>query len=70
MTLKRSTNSGASWAVEAPIWQGPAAYSLVLPLSEERSEGASTPAEVGVVYERGFTDPYENITIAIVDVKQ
>lgn len=68
MTLKKSTDSGASWAVEAPIWQGPAAYSLVLPLSADTGRAAPGPVEVGVVYERGFAGPYENMTIAIVDV--
>ena len=70
MTLKKSTDSGASWAIETPIWQGPAAYSLVVPLSAAAAAGAAAAAEIGVVYERGFASPYENMTIAIVDVQQ
>ena len=34
MTLKKSTDSGGTWSVEAPIWAGAAAYSLVVPLSD------------------------------------
>ena len=47
--------------MEALVWGGHAAYSVLLPLSED--EGT-----VGVVYERGHRDPYENISIAIVKV--
>jgi sialidase-1 len=58
MTLKKSVDQGASWQIESLIYAGPAAYSLVVPL---------TNSSVGVVYERnGPGTP--NMTIAIVDV--
>ena len=43
MTLKKSLDDGASWQVETLIYAGPAAYSLVVPL---------TNGSLGVVYER------------------
>ena len=43
MTLKKSLDDGASWQVETLIYAGPAAYSLVVPL---------TNSSLGVVYER------------------
>ena len=59
MTLKKSLDNGATWQVETLIYAGPAAYSLVVPL---------TNTSVGVVYERnGPGTP--NMTIAIVDVE-
>ena len=61
MTLKKSTDSGEHWAVDTLIWPGPAAYSLVVPLSANSTGGA-----VGVVYERGFQGAEENMSIAIV----
>ena len=33
MTLKKSLDSGASWEVVSLIYAGPAAYSLVVPLT-------------------------------------
>ena len=58
MTLKKSTDQGASWKVESLIYAGPAAYSLVVPL---------TNATLGVVYERNGPGT-KNMTIAIVGV--
>ena len=43
MTLKKSMDDGASWQVETLIYAGPAAYSLVVPLTNH---------SLGVVYER------------------
>lgn len=43
MTLKKSMDDGASWQVETLIYAGPAAYSLVVPLTND---------SLGVVYER------------------
>ena len=62
MTVKKSVDSGEHWAVDTPVWAGPAAYSVVAPLDEK---------SVGVVYERGrawTTNPYEKITMAIVQI--
>ena len=49
MTLKKSLDDGASWQVETLIYAGPAAYSLVVPLTND---------SLGVVYERN--GPGEN----------
>ena len=59
MTIKKSTDSGQSWQVATPIFSGPSAYSVMVTIDESR---------VGVVYERGETDAYERITMAVVDV--
>ena len=56
MTLKKSADQGATWKIESLIYDGSAAYSLVVPL---------TNTTLGVVYER---DGHATITIAIVDV--
>ena len=58
MTLKKSLDQGASWQVETLIYAGPAAYSLVVPL---------TNTSVGVVYEKNGPGT-KNMTMAIVDV--
>jgi hypothetical protein len=47
MTLKKSTDSGNHWQVDTPIYGGPSAYSVVVPLDAKR---------VGVVYERTYPD--------------
>jgi hypothetical protein len=43
MTLKKSMDDGTSWQVETLVYAGPAAYSLVVPLTND---------SLGVVYER------------------
>jgi sialidase-1 len=63
MTLKKSTDDGNSWQFESLIWEGPAAYSLLVPLAD-----AADSKQIGVVYEGGFHQPEENMTIAIYDV--
>jgi sialidase-1 len=47
MTLKKSTDSGNHWQVDTPIYPGPSAYSVVVPLDAKR---------VGVVYERTYPE--------------
>ena len=54
MTLKKSMDDGASWQVETLIYAGPAAYSLVVPLTND---------SLGVVYERN--GPGENDLITL-----
>jgi len=61
MTLKRSDDSGATWAPVAELWSGPSAYSCATPVSA---------TEVGVMYENGVKDSYEKLTFAVVDVSQ
>jgi sialidase-1 len=58
MTLKKSLDQGASWQEVALVYAGPAAYSLVVPL---------TNTSIGVVYERNGPGT-KNMTVAIVDV--
>jgi len=56
MTVKRSADNGASWAIHSLVYAGPSAYSVMVPIDS---------ASVGVVYERGYRGPYENITLAV-----
>ena len=62
MTVKKSVDSGEHWAVDTPIWAGPAAYSVMVPVDDKT---------VAVVYERGriwTTNPYKKKTMAIVQL--
>ena len=69
MTLKKSTDQGASWKVENLIYGGPAAYSLVVPLTNATLGDTciGCDAFLGVVYERNEPGT-KNMTIAIVDL--
>lgn len=55
LTVKLSYNAGQRWPVGRVICAGPAAYSTVIPLRD---------GDIGVLYERGETNPYERITFA------
>lgn len=57
MTVKMSLDSGDSWMVNALLYAGKAAYSVMVPIDS---------AQVGVVYERGVETYAENITLAII----
>ena len=57
MTLKKSTDSGNNWQVDTPIYSGPSAYSVVVPMD---------PTRVGVVYERTHNEDPHVITLAVV----
>ena len=55
LTIRRSTDGGQTWSVDRVLHQGPAAYSDLAILPDQR---------VGCLYERGNAHPYEKITFA------
>ena len=59
MTLKSSSNSGATWTPVAQLTTGPSAYSCITPVGDRK---------VGVVYEKGEVSPYEKIALAVLEV--
>ena len=59
MTVKKSTDSGATWVIDTLVWAGPAAYSNLVPISK---------CTYGVVYERGVQAAYQWITLATVSL--
>lgn len=58
MTVKSSTDQGESWEKEQMIHPGPAAYSELIDLSENK---------VGLFFEHGFVHPYEGLLFTIID---
>ena len=59
MTLKSSSNSGATWTPVAQLTTGPSAYSCITPVGDRK---------VGMVYEKGEVSPYEKIALAVLEV--
>lgn len=55
VTVKLSYDSGRTWPITRTIYSGPSAYSTVIPLHD---------GSIGVLYERGETNPYQRITFA------
>jgi sialidase-1 len=55
LTVKLSTDDGATWPVSKVLCAGPSAYSCL---------AALPGGEVGCLYERGEKTPYEKITLA------
>ena len=72
MTVRRSGDEGATWtAGTALVWPGPAAYSVLVPLSSpgpRAGTGADGPVAVGIVFECGEKSPYETISFSSVTV--
>ncbi len=60
MTVKQSTDEGATWplAYDQVIWEGPSAYSVLVPLPGGGG--------VGILFERGVNQPYEHVSFAAV----
>lgn len=69
MTVRHSIDNGNSWPLQDTtlVWAGPAAYSVLVPLSAAGSS-ATGAATVGLVFERGVRGPYEHISFAAVSV--
>ncbi len=61
LTLRRATDNGASgrFSAQYMVWSGYAAYSDLLTVS---------PSEIGVLYERGRTSPYDEIAYQTVPI--
>jgi sialidase-1 len=55
MTVRVSGDDGKTWTAGRVVYDGPAAYSSLVALSD---------ATVGVLYERGERSPYERLTFA------
>lgn len=59
LSLHISLDDGITWQTVRPITKGPAAYSDLVALS---------PCTVGVLFETGYTDPYECIKFQVVSI--
>jgi sialidase-1 len=57
MTIKRSTDDGATWPKSHVVHAGPSAYSDIVLMSEQ---------EIGILYEGGVAKPYEGIVFKII----
>lgn len=72
MTVRRSGDEGSTWtAGTALVWPGPAAYSVLVPLSSPGTQAGTEvygPVTVGVVFECGEKSPYETISFSSVTV--
>lgn len=61
MTVKVSKDSGESWQILKQVYVGPAAYSDLVALENQK---------VGLLYEAGQESPYEGIAWEVIDVNQ
>lgn len=61
MTVKSSTDQGATWSHGVSVWKGPSAYSQLVGL-----DGSS---KLGLLFEAGKRSPYETISWAVLDAK-
>lgn len=59
MTLRVSYDEGETWPEQQVLYEGPSAYSDLLVLIDGR---------VACLYERGVKDPYERITLAVLNL--
>jgi sialidase-1 len=55
MTVRLSRDGGRTWPVARLLHEGPSAYSSLAVLRDKT---------IGLLYERGETQPYERITFA------
>jgi hypothetical protein len=80
MTVRRSADEGDTWGAGTTlVWPGPAAYSVLVPLSGPAASEAAppgghgswrsaSPVTAGVVFECGAKSPYETISFSSVTV--
>jgi sialidase-1 len=61
MTVRLSTDGGATWPTSVELYEGPSAYSDLVILPN---------GDIGCLYERGEKNPYESIVLARIDPKQ
>jgi len=52
LTVKSSKNQGFTWEEHTLVWEGPSAYSQLVPLGDDK---------VGIIFEAGFEQCYEGI---------
>jgi sialidase-1 len=55
LTLRASFDQARTWPIARVVHEGPAAYSTMAPLPD---------GTIGLLYERGYKNPYEKITFA------
>ena len=58
MTVKTSTDQGASWSAGTLVWEGPSAYSQLVPM----------PEALGLLFEAGESSASETISFTTVAV--
>jgi sialidase-1 len=61
MTIKKSSDNGATWPYSYIINSGPSAYSDIVMVSEN---------EIGILYEKGNNNPYEKISFEKINVQK
>lgn len=61
MTIKLSTNEGAAWSKAYGVYTGPAAYSDIVMITENK---------VAILYEAGVSRPYEGIAFKIISLDE
>ena len=61
MTIKLSTNEGAAWSKAYAVYTGPAAYSDIVMITENK---------VAILYEAGVSRPYEGIAFKIISLDE
>ena len=59
MTVKISRDTGQTWRESLPVYDGPAAYSDLVQLTNSR---------VGLLFEYGTADAYERIGFASISI--
>lgn len=60
LTVKRSTDGGKTWTSERVVFSGQAAYSNLIPMNK---------GTLGVVFEHGVQNPYQQISFARIQKK-
>jgi len=55
MTVRISYDEGRTWPASKTVYPGPSAYSCLAVLPD---------GSIGLLYERGITNPYESVTFA------
>jgi sialidase-1 len=58
VTVKSSSNQGATWSQGTLVWSGPSGYSQLVSLGD--------PKTVGILLEAGRKTTYETISFAVV----
>ena len=58
VTVKSSTDQGASWSQGSLVWEGPSGYSQLVSVGD--------PKIVGILLEAGRKSTYETISFAVV----
>lgn len=61
MTIKMSTDEGAAWSKTYAVHAGPAAYSDIVMITEDK---------VAILYEAGISRPYEGIAFKIISLDE